>query len=175
MSNTKKLSVSIFAALIFFSSVAQAASITWTINGPITIVTGDLRAVITGSFDFDADTNSFSNVSLSLVDDSFPGTIYDISNAWSAVTAGSDSSSIATNATAPAGSYWDSSNIDLFLFAPLTNAGGNIITSASVFVDGTKRPGVGYGSISAVPVPTAVWLFGSALAGLGWFGRRQAR
>ena len=29
-------------------------------------------------------------------------------------------------------------------------------------------------SVSAVPVPAAVWLFGSALAGLGWFRRRQA-
>ena len=29
------------------------------------------------------------------------------------------------------------------------------------------------GQINAVPVPAAVWLFGSALAGLGWFRRRQ--
>jgi hypothetical protein len=28
-------------------------------------------------------------------------------------------------------------------------------------------------STSAVPIPAAVWLFGSALAGLGWFRRRQ--
>jgi hypothetical protein len=27
--------------------------------------------------------------------------------------------------------------------------------------------------VSAVPVPAAVWLFGSALAGLGWFRRKQ--
>ena len=31
-----------------------------------------------------------------------------------------------------------------------------------------------YGStVSAVPVPAAVWLFGSALAGLGWLRRKQ--
>ena len=29
-------------------------------------------------------------------------------------------------------------------------------------------------AITAVPVPAAVWLFGSALAGLGWLRRRQA-
>jgi hypothetical protein len=29
-------------------------------------------------------------------------------------------------------------------------------------------------TVSAVPVPAAVWLFGSALAGLGWFRRRTA-
>ena len=28
-------------------------------------------------------------------------------------------------------------------------------------------------SVSAVPVPAAVWLFGSALAGLGWMRRKQ--
>jgi hypothetical protein len=28
-------------------------------------------------------------------------------------------------------------------------------------------------SITAVPIPAAVWLFGSALGGLGWFRRRQ--
>jgi hypothetical protein len=28
-------------------------------------------------------------------------------------------------------------------------------------------------SVSVVPIPAAVWLFGSALAGLGWFRRRQ--
>jgi hypothetical protein len=29
-------------------------------------------------------------------------------------------------------------------------------------------------SVSAVPIPAAVWLFGSALAGLGWMRRKQA-
>lgn len=28
-------------------------------------------------------------------------------------------------------------------------------------------------AVSAVPVPAAVWLFGSALAGLGWLRRKQ--
>jgi hypothetical protein len=29
-------------------------------------------------------------------------------------------------------------------------------------------------TVSAVPVPAAVWLFGSGLAGLGWLRRKQA-
>jgi hypothetical protein len=33
--------------------------------------------------------------------------------------------------------------------------------------------GVMDGDIAAVPVPAAVWLFGSALAGLGWMRRKQ--
>ncbi|MGI9309171.1 MAG: VPLPA-CTERM sorting domain-containing protein [Gammaproteobacteria bacterium] len=32
----------------------------------------------------------------------------------------------------------------------------------------------GQGSFSAVPIPAAAWLFGSALAGLGWLRRKQA-
>jgi hypothetical protein len=27
--------------------------------------------------------------------------------------------------------------------------------------------------VNTIPIPAAVWLFGSALAGLGWFRRRQ--
>jgi hypothetical protein len=34
--------------------------------------------------------------------------------------------------------------------------------------------GTGFYSVAAVPVPAAVWLFGSALAGLGWFLRKTA-
>ncbi len=30
------------------------------------------------------------------------------------------------------------------------------------------------GNLTVVPVPAAVWLFGSALAGLGWFRRKSA-
>ena len=30
------------------------------------------------------------------------------------------------------------------------------------------------GTVSSVPIPAAVWLFGSALAGLGWLRRKQA-
>ncbi len=37
-----------------------------------------------------------------------------------------------------------------------------------------ENPGVWTSSITAVPVPAAVWLFGSALAGLGWMRRRKS-
>jgi hypothetical protein len=36
-------------------------------------------------------------------------------------------------------------------------------------------PGAGLvAGVGVVPIPAAVWLFGSALAGLGWIGRKQA-
>ena len=37
------------------------------------------------------------------------------------------------------------------------------------FVDGAINGVI----VSAVPIPAAVWLFGSALAGLGWMRRKQ--
>jgi hypothetical protein len=40
-------------------------------------------------------------------------------------------------------------------------------------VGSTSNYYISEANISAVPVPAAVWLFGSALAGLGWFRRRQ--
>jgi hypothetical protein len=38
---------------------------------------------------------------------------------------------------------------------------------------GSYTPGVDLAYLTAVPVPGAVWLFGSALAGLGWLRRKQ--
>ena len=44
--------------------------------------------------------------------------------------------------------------------------GGLTLTGVSIFL----LPG---GTITAVPVPAAMWLFGSALGGLGWMRRRK--
>ncbi len=41
-----------------------------------------------------------------------------------------------------------------------------------VEIDGPRNPDY-VTAWSVVPLPAAVWLFGSALAGLGWFRRRQ--
>ena len=54
-------------------------------------------------------------------------------------------------------SWTDLSNV---VFATPTGAGGNYVGS----IDNI--------SINVVPIPAAVWLFGSALAGLGWLQRR---
>lgn len=45
------------------------------------------------------------------------------------------------------------------------------IGDKSVEFDGSSGTG-SYSISSAVPIPAAVWLFGSALAGLGWFRRK---
>jgi hypothetical protein len=44
-------------------------------------------------------------------------------------------------------------------------------SAAYVFVD-DPQDGAGL-KLAAVPIPAAVWLFGSALAGLGWLRRKQ--
>ena len=60
----------------------------------------------------------------------------------------------------------------------LTNAGGTVSLIPSSFVRNLDTDGVASltGSVSAsnVPIPAAIWLFGSALAGLGWMRRKQA-
>jgi hypothetical protein len=65
--------------------------------------------------------------------------------------------------------------------ASLTNAGGVIGLGGGEFtcgddscevVGGPVRSFIS-GSVSSVPIPAAVWLFGSALAGLGWLRRRK--
>ena len=84
--------------------------------------------------------------------------------------------------------------------APLTNAGGNVLIDAATFlcltacvgsINYDPRPSeIDYYShniiegeggqylepeiTGVVPVPAAVWLFGSALGGLGWMRRRNS-
>ena len=55
------------------------------------------------------------------------------------------------------------------------------LTGKLVFDWGNKNPKkgdlefkIGVAGQTAVPVPAAVWLFSSALAGLGWLGRKQS-
>ncbi|MEI6069418.1 MAG: TIGR03118 family protein [Methylococcaceae bacterium] len=54
------------------------------------------------------------------------------------------------------------------------NGGGAGSTQSIYFSAGPNGEANGlFGTVAAVPVPAAVWLFGSALAGFGVFGRRQ--
>jgi len=54
------------------------------------------------------------------------------------------------------------------------NGGGAGSTQSIYFSAGPNGEKNGlFGTVAAVPVPSAVWLFGSALAGFGVFGRRQ--
>jgi len=76
--------------------------------------------------------------------------------------------------------------LSLNFAAPLTNAGGIVDVSGyqtrQVLLNGGDslllfQRSIVSGTIvgvSAVPIPAAVWLFGSGLVALGWFRRRQS-
>jgi hypothetical protein len=76
-----------------------------------------------------------------------------------------------------AGTYWlghhhDFSADEIFT-ALLTGDSGNYLQTDNGSYQSTLNGELSYQiRTSTVPVPAAVWLFGSALAGLGWFRRR---
>jgi hypothetical protein len=71
-------------------------------------------------------------------------------------------------------SYWEyPDNVDITLaFDHLTNEGG-YRELGGFLLRGYTNLQSGYLIGTVVPIPAAVWLFGSALAGLGWIRRRQ--
>jgi hypothetical protein len=91
------------------------------------------------------------------------------------------------NGNIPSGAYmldvtgslkkWQSGALPNYGWAVLPLAGGtngiDFDSSESTFLDGATRPLLTV-ETSPVPVPAAVWLLGSAVLGLGAFGRRRA-
>jgi hypothetical protein len=63
---------------------------------------------------------------------------------------------------------------------PLTSGGGtvNLVPYSSYewgkdYNNNTFGLSLVSGSVSAIPIPAAIWLFGSALGGLGWMRHRK--
>ena len=156
MKKITRVCAGMLVALVFANG-AFASTVTWTLEN----VTFQDSGTAIGSFDFDADSNIYSNINISTTSgSSFGGTSY------TAYSVGSQSQLFLGN-----GSY------DLFLgFTPLTNAGGTSSITGfgeQVFGGAPLRPITG-GSLTAsvVPIPAAAWLFGSALGVLGWIRRK---
>ncbi|MGI9290262.1 MAG: VPLPA-CTERM sorting domain-containing protein [Gammaproteobacteria bacterium] len=63
--------------------------------------------------------------------------------------------------------------MDFYVFAGLEASAKNGVADASNTLSLEFSDAVGL-EAAVVPVPAAVWLFGSALAGLGWMRRKQA-
>lgn len=158
--------------LFFLLSVgaANAAPITWTINNASL---GEYGPVV-GQFDFDADTLLYSNVSIAAGGLSgVGGSTFTDANLPGSTTA---DQFVTMGSTVYLGNGpWESA-LFLDFGSSLTSAGGVVsISSGSVWV---PDPGFGLildpgASVSAVPIPAAVWLFGSGLGLLGWFRRKQ--
>jgi hypothetical protein len=169
---------------------ALAVPVAWTMHG-VTLSNG---GTVTGTFVYDADANLYSDVSIdvnsdillngSVADDPAMFLHYDDVSNWPVAW---DSSTISMT------NQWEGeyngdaaieSTYQTFSFAQqLTNAGG-VISIASGWGELQHvlnfGSGSGYtytvtgGNVSAVPIPAAVWLFGSALAGLGYLRKRIA-
>jgi hypothetical protein len=76
----------------------------------------------------------------------------------------------------PGDVYWREESIETTLVLGPGDYHLSLLTSGYIF-SGYDDSAGGYGNMefamSVVPVPASVWLFGSALAGLGWMRRRK--
>ena len=175
---TKRTQMAVVSAALLwclFGSTAQAVPITWNLLD----VLFDDGSVATGSFDFDADLGSYSNIdimtSLASYGDPNPASP---GNADILITVPDDSLADFTGTP-----------VLSFLFdAPLTNAGGLVdITVAAFSSEGTcfsatcsspsiiRRVESGQVTTAVVPVPTTLVLTVLGLAGLGYRGYYSKR
>jgi hypothetical protein len=160
--------------LLFFAASTQAMPVVWTLADAVF----DDGGIATGSFTYDAGTGTYTDINIvTTAGNQQPIPVYPGSNYGDL-----------NNNTVP-GSHilifeTGSNNYGLGLNwqGSLSNAGGNIalevgMTSAGSYeidLSNFSQRFLASGTISAIPVPAAVWLFGSALAGLGWFRRKTA-
>ena len=169
----------ILSALICLFAWGQvwAIPVTWTLQG----VAFDDGGVASGSFTYDADTNTYSDIALITTNGStLNGAVYGYVNTYYPFI---DADSIIF-ADSPSADLSDAQQLVLFFAEDLTSSGGSVgfrptLSSVEVLCgntqcsvsDGTERQIVA-GYVTAVPIPAAAWLFGSALAGLGWLKRK---
>jgi len=173
----------IFGVCLLWSATAWSVPVSWTVDS---VNFGIAGGTATGSFVYDADTNTYSNINITTwfnedATDMFgiytylsPNDTYPASDRF-LPTVSSGSPDLEQN------SY----GFELFFDEALTNAGGTVAIQRGFegLCDDPNCVGYDYewpwreayaGTISAVPIPAAVWLFGSALAGLGWVKRKQS-
>jgi len=149
-------------------NATQAAPVVWAINDGAFEDGG----TFSGSFTYDADTDIYSDISINV-------SAWFIAPPAYVFTADSPLNSDASELFLYGGvDYVFERYLGLYFETDLTNQGGTVAiylpVSREEFVDyGDGQPSAGEryivsGSVTAVPIPAAAWLFGSALAGLGW-------
>ena len=170
--------------LMVLSFAGHAAVVTWQLVS----VTFDDGGVATGSFDYDADTDTFSAINI----DTSGGTNPDFLNTPSYGIWGGDPFTTLPQVFSTLQTSWPDLTdltgafvMGLILGSPLTNAGGTIpveltfrsgegiCSEATCDAAITKYRDITGGSVSTVPVPAAAWLFGSGLIGLIGVVRRK--
>jgi hypothetical protein len=160
---------------IFLLMVMGSASSSAAIYHADVVLPGTPTNVVDGgSFPLTVDFGQvFSSIDGVQLSGTFSGDLWDVGESWSVSGAGGQynpSGSSRTsfvlnlNGTVP-GPFWTGliDGVESFSFGA---SGGSLdLNSLRVTVDGT---------VSSVPIPAAVWLFGSALLGLGALKRAKA-
>ena len=174
--------------LLLTTSASWAIPVKWELKD---VIFND-GVTATGSFYYDADTDTFSGISItvagfatagvygSLDDDPFTYMDQDF-------VGGGNSQLLLyrwdTTTTAPddCAQTFCRRSLDFNIDGNLTNAGGEhnliygIVTPEYVendFLEVAESHYIVGGSVASVPVPAAAWLFGSALGLLGWLRRK---
>ena len=164
----KLLATAVLAALSFN---AYAIPVEWT----LTDVTMRYGGTLTGGFTYDNDTNVYSDIAITYSNPTSSGLQ---TNLGGTATSFAFANAFYLDANLYAGPNANV-GIDIFYQDELTNAGGVVELFAGSF-SVASSPNFGSDDIvsgsltgTVVPIPAAVWLFGSALAGLGWMRRKQ--
>lgn len=175
--------------LLVIAGTSNAAPVVWILND---VTFDDNSRIYDGQFTYDADTGIYSNISITteaspLGPAGIVGNVYSILgnlvNASSSTASRLDIANF-VQYSIPGGSLLLVQNLILDFTAPLTNAGGTFsLAPASTETvlgptqlihpefDSTRS--VTQGTVSSVPVPPAVWLFGSGLGLLGFVRRKK--
>lgn len=171
--------------LFILCNAAIAVPVTWTPDVTLNDYYSTDVYSLNGSFDFDTATNSYSNIDLQIVD-SYGNTTFSFSDNDLHPLSDSSFLWVVENYNFSA-DFTDAYSLQLFYVGSLQN--GDIYEEIyaqgeSAWIQCFDTNCATYGelavvtagsSISAVPVPAAAWLFGSALIGMMGIHRRCAK
>ncbi|MCP4928397.1 MAG: VPLPA-CTERM sorting domain-containing protein [Gammaproteobacteria bacterium] len=168
-----KLFIALCTACLFTATTAHSASVEWTLDQPLT---WSAAGSLSGSFLYDADTDAFDLTNLEF-------TCYQICpgmptrSPWWPVPGG--------NGNFLSGAFFEDHWAYVSVTLNFSDSLASYVDGGTVAIDTAYVQNM-YGgsthslfsppntvSASVVPVPAAAWLFGSALAGLGWMRRRK--
>ena len=170
----------IISISLLLSVAVSATPVTWDVD--VSLSDG---GHLFGSFTYDADIGTYTNI---LLETDMSGSVWlsggefttFYGNAWGGTPLAPE---FYGTCGAGAARGPGTCHVVFFFAEELTNAGGVVAIDSSqdfAALEALYEMGEyayltsGTVTASAVPIPAAVWLFGSTLAGLGWMRRRKA-